>query len=67
MSTVMDRLNRWADHLPVTEVLPVGETEQEQLVAALVPLPARPAVRKKIAADLKAGELRYREHRVVVL
>ena len=67
MSAVMERLNRWADNLPVSEALPVGETEQEQLVAALVPFPTRPAVRKKIAADLKAGELQYREHRVVVL
>ena len=56
MSSLMDRLPRWADNLPATETIPITETETEELVAALVPLPARSAVRRKIAADLKARE-----------
>ena len=68
MSGVIERLDWWAANLPMTDPLPIGESEKDEFIRALVPqaITRRPLI-KKLYADLDARTLLYRGHKVVVL
>ena len=73
MTAIMERLDRWAENLPSTDPIPVGEGEVE-VIAASVSLPKQlkrgehygTAV-KRVSDEIKAGTFKYKLHKVVVL
>ena len=71
MSAVMERLERWAAHLPSGEAIPISASEVE-ILAASAALSVKygrklRAAAKKLESDIQQGMFRYKDHRVVVL
>ena len=73
---IMDRLDRWADTLPVTEPIPVGQDEIYELVSLMVGKACRYTITGKpiralseleILESLRSGNFHYREHKLVVI
>ena len=71
MTTLFDRLNRWAENLPSTESIPISDAEALELAVfigkTMYSDHSDPSMDASTFTSILAGRFTYAGHRVVVL
>ena len=71
MTTLLDRLNRWAENLPSTESIPISDAEALELAVfigkTMYSDHSDPSMDASTFTSILAGKFAFAGHKVVVL